>query len=799
MNTGSEFGEFGGSRSPLGERYTLVKELGRGGFGQTYLAEDRDRDNELCVVKEFVPQVEDKAMLAKAKTLFDREGRVLYQLGHKQIPEFRELLNVESETGGRLFLVQDYIAGPTYQSLLQERQRFGGQFTETEIRHLLYQLLPVLAYIHSLGIVHRDISPDNIILRQTDGLPVLIDFGSVKEIAATVRNQLSIKGLELAPTRIGKMGYVPPEQLSSGEANPTTDLYGLAATLLVLVTGKDPQVLNDPYHGTWSGYENLSPKLAQVLKKMLSAEPASRFQTAKAVLMSLEASSDEQSGTEHPADEYGSAMVPEMASEGALSDDLLASGTAFYSAESPVDSIGGSDRTDSSPTLNAPVMAAAGMAAGRTLDANTGQPIEAELSHADAHADTHAYGSGVPQTEYEMGLQAGLQTDYGESFLGEESESKTIGKPGNLQIILASLAMLGLLGALLFWAVPLINNSSANRATNRDAAGSTVQPIADGEFTPEETARKAEILQRQQRLGISDRTFTGIVNQLFYEEYQTLLTSGENGGKQPLTAAAADEPLRLRWDHIALDLLNKLENNFSEGSLRALGSYSEESRTNWRSQLSASNVGDRALDDLIETKFFQLFPSQSGRDFLTQPIGQLYYALGEDTVRAIESGAVSQTVEFTSGAFSKDVTGQLKPGAGQIYTLRLSAGQLFRLSLTAPAESTLLSLYLPEPTSDSPYILADSEQTVWSGAVSQTGVYEVAVVNRSATTINYQMTLSVDKVTTAPVAPPPKAEENLGSSTNAPAALEFNSDANRTAPPPASTTGTTPSSPQPSP
>ena len=132
MTTG---GGLGASASPLGDRYTVVEELGRGGFGQTYLAKDRHRYDELCVVKEFVPQVEDKAMIGKAKELFEREASVLYQLDHKQIPEFRQLLEVESQTGGRLFIVQDYVAGPTYQALLEDLQRFGGKFTESEFTH----------------------------------------------------------------------------------------------------------------------------------------------------------------------------------------------------------------------------------------------------------------------------------------------------------------------------------------------------------------------------------------------------------------------------------------------------------------------------------------------------------------------------------------------------------------------------------------------------------------------------------------------------------------------------------------
>ncbi|MCG8363879.1 MAG: hypothetical protein MJA27_11180, partial [Pseudanabaenales cyanobacterium] len=127
----------------LGSRYLIIRELGRGGFGHTYLAEDTHRFNELCVLKEFIPQVEGEAALRKAKQLFEREAGVLYQLKHPQIPQFRELLRVQTGIKGRLFLVQDYVQGPTYRELLYTRKRDGESFSETEAIWLLEQLLPV--------------------------------------------------------------------------------------------------------------------------------------------------------------------------------------------------------------------------------------------------------------------------------------------------------------------------------------------------------------------------------------------------------------------------------------------------------------------------------------------------------------------------------------------------------------------------------------------------------------------------------------------------------------------------------
>ncbi|MEO0406727.1 MAG: inactive serine/threonine-protein kinase VRK3, partial [Cyanobacteria bacterium P01_A01_bin.135] len=109
----------------IGSRYQLQYQLGEGGFGRTYLAKDTHRFSELCVLKEFAPYVDGESALQKAETLFEREAGVLYQLQHPQIPTFRELLRANFERRERLFLVQDYVDGQTYQHLLEERQEQG--------------------------------------------------------------------------------------------------------------------------------------------------------------------------------------------------------------------------------------------------------------------------------------------------------------------------------------------------------------------------------------------------------------------------------------------------------------------------------------------------------------------------------------------------------------------------------------------------------------------------------------------------------------------------------------------------
>ncbi len=286
----------------LGDRYVVVRQLGQGGFGRTYLTEDINRFRELCVLKEFSPQVQTAYVLQKAEELFQREASVLYKLQHPQIPRFRELFRTNLQGKEYLFLVQDFVEGQTYSSLLNSRRKF----TEAEVRQLLLQILPVLEYIHSVGVIHRDISPDNLMLRTVDQLPVLIDFGGVKQVAAVVASQYYQAGeMSATPpaTLLGKVGFAPPEQMQTGLVSPHSDLYALAVTMLVLLTGKLPQELIDTYNLTWQWQReiNLSPILGQVLNKMLSPRPGDRYQSARQVQEALTPSQITYPPTQPPA------------------------------------------------------------------------------------------------------------------------------------------------------------------------------------------------------------------------------------------------------------------------------------------------------------------------------------------------------------------------------------------------------------------------------------------------------------------------------------------------------------------
>ncbi|MFM2429826.1 MAG: hypothetical protein RLZZ511_1039 [Cyanobacteriota bacterium] len=261
----------------LENRYNVVRFIGHGGFGRTYLVQDQHRFNEPCMLKEFAPQVSQAAVLEKATELFQREAGTLYKLNHPQIPEFRALSSVQYAGENVLFLVEQFIDGHNYGEWLEQ----GQVFSEAQAVQLLQDVLPVLTYIHRMGVIHRDISPDNLMHDRVTGKPILIDFGSVKQVTETA---LRLIGSPIPATQIHKPGYTPFEQIK-GEVYPNSDLYALAVTLLVLMTGKGPTELFSPQTNEWDWqpYLQLNPRFENVLHRMLARHTHDRYPSAEAV------------------------------------------------------------------------------------------------------------------------------------------------------------------------------------------------------------------------------------------------------------------------------------------------------------------------------------------------------------------------------------------------------------------------------------------------------------------------------------------------------------------------------------
>jgi serine/threonine-protein kinase len=267
----------------LNHRYRMLQKLGEGGFGQTFLAEDTQMPSKRrCVIKQLKPLANNPQVYQIVQERFQREAAILETLGRgsDQIPDLYAYF-IEA---GEFYLIQEWIAGPT----LVEKFKAEGVLSEPEIWDILCAVLPVLDYVHNCKMIHRDIKPDNIILRQRDSKPVLIDFGAVKEVASTVMNS---HGQTTSSILIGTPGYMPSEQ-AAGRPLFSSDLYSLGLTMIYLLTGQQPADLEtDPRTGEiiWRNQvTRISPKLAEVLDKAIQYHPRDRFATAREMLAALQ-------------------------------------------------------------------------------------------------------------------------------------------------------------------------------------------------------------------------------------------------------------------------------------------------------------------------------------------------------------------------------------------------------------------------------------------------------------------------------------------------------------------------------
>jgi formylglycine-generating enzyme required for sulfatase activity len=264
----------------LRNHYQIIKDLGEGGFGDTYLAKDLDLPGHPhCVVKHLKPKDPNPAILLIAKGLFDKEAQTLYKLGklHDQIPS----LSAHFEENGEFYLVQDFIEGHD----LTKELILGKKSSESHTIKLLHEILEVLAIVHQQNVIHRDLKPANLMRRQ-DGKIILIDFGAVKEIGTMVVNA---QGQTSFTVGIGTSGYMPSEQ-AKGKPKLCSDIYAVGMIGIQALTGQPPHTLpEDPQTGEviWRNRAQVSNNLGNILDKMVRDNFSQRYQDAGEALQAI--------------------------------------------------------------------------------------------------------------------------------------------------------------------------------------------------------------------------------------------------------------------------------------------------------------------------------------------------------------------------------------------------------------------------------------------------------------------------------------------------------------------------------
>lgn len=271
--------EYGFYKKTLDGRYQILKKLGEGNFGETYLARDCKRPSKpLCVVKQLKP----KHNHPKVLELFEQEAAILEKLGeHPQIPRLLAHFTINNQ----LYIVQDYVEGHT---LRQEIVR-GKPLPESDVTKLLRDILEVLVFVHQNNVIHRDIKPENVMRCQQDDKLFLIDFGSVKELSTF---SIDFQSVIRTSVFIGTIGYMAFEQ-ARGKPQLCSDIYALGMMGIEALTGISPNLLpEDSSTGQlfWRNrVQHVSARLADVLDTMVCNDYTLRYPSAVEALEALSA------------------------------------------------------------------------------------------------------------------------------------------------------------------------------------------------------------------------------------------------------------------------------------------------------------------------------------------------------------------------------------------------------------------------------------------------------------------------------------------------------------------------------
>jgi hypothetical protein len=261
------------SSSPDQSHYHILSILGEGNSGITYKAQDLNRPGYTVALKVMsLRQLTDWKML----DLFEREANVLAKLRHPGIPRYLDSFAIETKDDRRYYIAQTLAEGQSLEALVRQ----GRRTDEAMVRRIAQQILSILVYLQKLNppIIHRDIKPQNIIWRENGSLS-LVDFGAVRDTYYST--------LMRGSTVVGTYGYMAPEQFR-GQSVPATDLYGLGATLLFLLTHRSPAEL--PQQGLHLDFRDrlqVSEHLTTWLEKLLEPDASDRFESAQAALDAL--------------------------------------------------------------------------------------------------------------------------------------------------------------------------------------------------------------------------------------------------------------------------------------------------------------------------------------------------------------------------------------------------------------------------------------------------------------------------------------------------------------------------------
>jgi len=563
---------------------------------------------------------------ARAQELWSRLQGVL----HPQVPRFGAVIQQD----GQLWLVREWQSGRTYGQLLEARHERQMVFGAGEVLLLLRQLLPVLAALHSQELLHGDLSPDNLLRRDSDGLPVLLDFGLVRGLAAVGAGESGAAG--------ATPGYAPPELLRGDPAQPWMDLHALGVVALVLLAGEPPGKLLDPVSLAWRWPVALEPEpalLAQ-LQRLLERDPARRFASAGQALGAFQAlEMPDSTGPVARADRTV-ALVPPLpvtpvpaptSAEPAL-DAQPAGAIQAQDRQPQAPQEGGSGEEPDPVSASAAAESAAGPA---------GPP-----SPAAAQATDRQQSPAAPE------LPPLLPSRSPSSQLRRRDEEREEAAEGGLWPVLIALVLSAVVGTFVGWWW-----LGRDKLPTTPRQQTSEQPTS---LPPAEVDQRQQLLDRLRAIQVDRTWFLQLVDASLLAQYP------ERRGRLP-TDSLEDAPLRKVWNDQAQEWLARVE-QLPLAVRRRLGSFSQADWQQRQQSLLRQGLSSEVLRQLVSASAQNLLPGRSGQDMPEEPYRQLWYAAAEQVLENVRIDPI-EAASGNTQVLSADV-----PASGaRLFAIRLPA------------------------------------------------------------------------------------------------------------------------------
>jgi serine/threonine-protein kinase len=610
----------------VGGRYRLESPLSTtaGPQGDLWLARDTLASDAPAALRRLGSDCDQR----QARQLWARLQGVL----HPQVPRVGAAIS----EGDQLWLVREWQAGRTYAQLLATRQERQLVFGAGEVLLLLRQLLPVLAALHSQDLIHGDITPANVLRRDSDGLPVLLDFGLLRGPEG---------GLEG-----GTPGYAPPELLKGEPAQPWMDLHALGVMALVLLSGDGPERLVDPHTMAWRQPPALDgePALAPPLGRLMSTEPAQRFHTAGEALKAFQALPMPETTGPVPRADRTLVLVPTTpppappAPQAAPMEPIPASG--------PTPATSGS--TGDTPDATGAEEVPGGLDKREGAETAGKKPDDLDDSLGTDAATTETGGATrLPSPPRAISPARARQME-------REEQAE-----GGLWPVLLALVVSAVVGTAVGWWW-----LSRGGGTPSSPSGATLAPDASTSLPPGEIDQREQLISRLRAMQVDRGWFLDLVNASLLAQYP------ERRGRLP-TDSLEDAPLRKVWNELAEDWLARVE-QLPLAIRRRLGSFSAADWEQRQRNLAQQGLSSEVLQQLVSGSAQSLLPSRGTGAMPEEPFRQLWYAAAVQTLENLSIEPIAPRPGVTQ-LLAADV-----PANGaRLFSIRLPQGHALVLGV----------------------------------------------------------------------------------------------------------------------